>query len=430
MLKPRLTVRTRRRRTNVLWLVGIFSCLVVIGMENILSSTFVLDGGSTVYGYLLKQLGFLVMGLLASAGVWHLGYPWLRRWCGTLVLISALLLFAVKVIGITVNGAQRWLGYGAVSFQPSEFAKLAAIICTAAALTFFWECHGDQQTVVERFTKKWRIEHLAPSLMAKKKLFKSYGLLCLLPALFLSAIILIQPDAGTAIVLFVPSAFMLFCSGIPIYDRHWSYKKIGLWTLAAIVIGVLAFYFFGHDYQKDRIRAWIYPEDYKKTIGYQITQSLIAIGSGGVWGQGMGTGISKFSYLPEAHTDFAYAILCQEWGFLGGVLVLFLFFALIYFGVQAAGSCQDRFGMFLAMGITFSLGGQGLVNMAMVTDLFPVVGVPLPFISYGGSSLILNLISASLLLRVSYDNYMAAARAQDLSAQQARQALRPPFMGH
>lgn len=108
---------------------------------------------------------------------------------------------------------------------------------------------------------------------------------------------------------------MLFCSGIPLYDRHWSYKKIGLWTLAAIVIGVLAFYFFGHDYQKDRIRAWIYPEDYKKTIGYQITQSLIAIGSGGVWGQGMGTGISKFSYLPEAHTDFAYAILCQEWGF-------------------------------------------------------------------------------------------------------------------
>ena len=276
MLKPRLTVRTRRRRTNVLWLVGIFSCLVVIGMENILSSTFVLDGGSTVYGYLLKQVGFLVMGLLASAGVWHLGYPWLRRWCGTLVLISAVLLFAVKAIGITVNGAQRWLGYGAVSFQPSEFAKLAAIICTAAALTFFWECHGDQQTVVERFTKKWRIEHLAPSLLAKKKLFKSYGLLCLLPALFLSAIILIQPDAGTAIVLFVPSAFMLFCSGIPLYDRHWSYKKIGLWTLAAIVIGVLAFYFFGHDYQKDRIRAWIYPEDYKKTIGYQITQSLIA----------------------------------------------------------------------------------------------------------------------------------------------------------
>ena len=102
--------------------MGIFSCLVVIGMENILSSTFVLDGGSTVYGYLLKQLGFLVMGLLASAGVWHLGYPWLRRWCGTLVLISACC-SCRQGIGITVNGAQRWLGYGAVSFQPSEFAS-------------------------------------------------------------------------------------------------------------------------------------------------------------------------------------------------------------------------------------------------------------------------------------------------------------------
>ena len=430
MLKPRLTVRTRRRRPNVRWLIGIFSCLIVIGMENILSSTFVLDGGSTVYGYLFKQIGFLGLGLIAAAGIWKLGYQRLRRWCGRLVLLSALLLFAVKATGITVNGAQRWLGYGVISFQPSEFAKLAAIICTAAALTFFWECHGDLQAVVEGFTKRWRIEPLVSVLLKKEKLFKSYGLLCLLPSLFLAAVILVQPDAGTAIVLVMPPVFMLFCSGIPLYDRHWSYKKIFLSILVgAIVIGT-AFYFFGHDYQKDRIRAWIYPEDYKKTIGYQITQSLIAIGSGGVWGQGMGTGISKFSYLPEAHTDFAYAILCQEWGLLGGILVLFLFFALIYFGVQAAGSCQDRFGMFMAMGITFSLGGQGLVNMAMVTDLFPVVGVPLPFISYGGSSLILNLISAALLLRVSYDNYIDAAKAQDMSAQQARQALRPPFMGH
>ncbi|WP_296910013.1 FtsW/RodA/SpoVE family cell cycle protein [uncultured Megasphaera sp.] len=430
MLKPKLTVKTRHRRTNVLWLIGVFSCLIVIGMENILSSTFVLDGGSTVYGYLLKQLGFLVLGLLAAAGAWHLGYQRLRHWCGTLVFISILMLLAVKAIGITVNGAQRWLGYGAVSFQPSEFAKLAAIICTAAALTFFWECHGDQQAVVERFTRKWHVEHLAPLLLEKEKLFKSYGMICLLPAFFLAGLILIQPDAGTAIVLFVPSAFMLFCSGIPLYDRHWSWWKVILSVVVMLAVIGLAFYFFGHDYQKDRIQAWISPKEYKKTIGYQINQSLIAIGSGGVWGQGIGTGISKFNYLPEAHTDFAYAILCQEWGFLGGVLVVFLFLALIYFGVQTAGSCQDRFGMFLAMGITYSLGGQGLVNMAMVTDLFPVVGVPLPFISYGGSSLILNLISASLLLRVSYDNYIAAAKEQDLSAHQARQALRPPFIRH
>lgn len=115
MLKPRLTVKTRRRRTNVLWLVGIFSFLIVIGMENILSSTFVLDGGSTVYGYLLKQLGFLVIGLLTARGIWHLGYQWLRHWCRLFFLASVLLLFAVKAFGITVNGAQRWLGYGIVS---------------------------------------------------------------------------------------------------------------------------------------------------------------------------------------------------------------------------------------------------------------------------------------------------------------------------
>lgn len=223
---------------------------------------------------------------------------------------------------------------------------------------------------------------------------------------------------------------MLICSGIPFYDRHWPWWKVLVFVIVTLAIIGLSFYFFAHDYQKDRIRAWRSPDSYKKTIGYQIYQSLVAIGSGGVWGQGMGTGISKFSYLPEAHTDFAYAIICQEWGFLGAILVLVVFLALIYFGVQAAGSCQDRFGMFLAMGITFSLGGQGLVNMAMVTDCFPVVGVPLPFISYGGSSLILNLISAALLLRISYDNYIDAARAQDMTDHQAWQALRPPFIRH
>lgn len=430
MLKPRLNRRTRNQRTNVLWLIGVFSCLVVIGMENILSSTFVLDGGSTIYGYLLKQLGFLVMGLLAACGIWHLGYQWLRRWCGSFVLFSALLLFAVKVFGITVNGAQRWLGYGVISFQPSEFAKLAAIVFTAAALTFFWECHGDQQTVIDALKKKWYAERLTFFLTKKEKLFKSYGLICLIPSFILSLIILGQPDAGTAIVLLAPPFFMLFCSGIPIYDRKWSKKKIIIAVIVTIVAIGLAFYFFGHSYQKDRILSWLDPHSYRKTIGYQIYQSLIAIGSGGVWGQGMGTGISKFNYLPEAHTDFAYAILCQEWGFLGAILVLVLFFALIYFGVRVAAACQDRFGMFLAMGITFSLGGQGLVNMAMVTDLIPVVGVPLPFISYGGSSLILNLISAALLLRISYNNYIDAAQAQDISACQARQALRPPFIRH
>ncbi|MCI7060042.1 MAG: FtsW/RodA/SpoVE family cell cycle protein [Megasphaera elsdenii] len=430
MLKPRLTVKTRRRRTNVLWLVGIFSFLIVIGMENILSSTFVLDGGSTVYGYLLKQLVFLVIGLLAARGIWHLGYQRLRHWCRPFFLASVLLLFAVKAFGITVNGAQRWLGYGIVSFQPSEFAKLAAIVCMAAALTFFWDCHGEKAAVIGRFVKNWHVEEWEPFLLKKDRLFKSYGLLCLIPPLILSAIILLQPDAGTAIILFVPPVLMLICSGIPFYDRHWPWWKVLVFVIATLAVLGLAFYFFAHDYQKDRIRAWRNPDSYKKTIGYQIYQSLVAIGSGGVWGQGMGTGISKFSYLPEAHTDFAYAIICQEWGFLGAILVLVVFLALIYFGVQAAGSCQDRFGMFLAMGITFSLGGQGLVNMAMVTDCFPVVGVPLPFISYGGSSLILNLISAALLLRISYDNYIDAARAQDMTDHQAWQALRPPFIRH
>ena len=401
MLKPRLTVRTRRRRTNVLWLIGIFSCLIVIGMENILSSTFVLDGGSTVYGYLFKQIDFLSLGLIAAAGIWKLGYQRLRRWCGRLVLLSALLLFAVKAIGITVNGAQRWLGYGVISFQPSEFAKLAAIICTAAALTFFWECHGDLQAVVEGFTERWRIEPLAPVLLKKEKLFKSYGLLCLLPSLFLAAVILVQPDAGTAIVLVMPPAFMLFCSGIPLYDRHWSYKKIFLSILVgAIVIGT-AFYFFGHDYQKDRIRAWIYPEDYKKTIGYQITQSLIAIGSGGLLGLGLGKSRQKFLFLPEEHNDCIFSIVCEELGLIGATLIMAIFALLIIRGYWIALHARDRFGSLLAVGVTTQIALQVFLNIAVVSNLIPNTGISLPFFSFGGTALAIQLAEMGVVLSVS-----------------------------
>jgi cell division protein FtsW len=173
--------------------------------------------------------------------------------------------------------------------------------------------------------------------------------------------------------------------------------------LLIVVVAVVAM--MAEPYRRDRITAWLDPWSYEKTLGYQTVQSLIAIGSGGFMGQGLGEGISKFSYLPEAHTDFAFAVLAQEWGMRGTVTMLVLFCIIIYFGAVTAWSCRSKFGMLLSLGVTLYFGGQGFINIGMVSGLLPVVGVPLPFISYGGTSLIVNMVAAALLLNISKRNY-------------------------
>lgn len=416
MLSKKMNAETKRRRNNLLFMLAVFALLIVIGLENILSSTFVLDDGGSIFGYLGKQLGFLVMGIAAGALVWHAGYQFLRRWCGLFAVISALLLLAVKAVGITVNGAQRWLGYGAVSFQPSEFAKLAAIVCMASSLAFYLERHGNRELMnlhLRNLLRLTRAEAVFPPLKRFfERLFRYYAFLIFLPPAILALLVFTQPDAGTGIVIFMPAVLMFFCSGMPLFHFKLTRRRVIIIGIAVVVLGGLFCSLLTHSYQWTRIVTWIDPWSYSQSSGYQSVQSLIAIGSGGVFGQGLGTGISKFNYLPEAHTDFAFAIIAQEWGFIGAIIVPVLFCCLLSLGVRTAGQCRDYFGMFLSLGITFSLCGQGMVNMSMVTNLFPVVGVPLPFISYGGSSLILNIISATLLLRIAYDNFCDAERRQ------------------
>lgn len=417
MLSKQMNAETKARRSNLLWMLASISLLIVIGLENILSSTFVLDEGASLSGYLGKQLMFLGAGLVAARILWGRGYQFIRRWCSKFALFNILCLIAVKFVGITVNGARRWLGFGAVSFQPSEFAKLAAIVTMAAAIAFYLERHGNKELMSLHLRNIFPIDKLERKIPFGKRLFRlflhRYGLFAFFPTLFFAFLVLLQPDAGTAIVIFLPVLMMFFCCELTVIHTKFSTKQRIAFGLALVAIIALFVYLFAHSYQMMRIVTWWDSWPYSQSSGYQTVQSYIAVGSGGVFGQGMGTGISKFNYLPEAHTDFAFAVIAQEWGLIGGVVVLFLFCSLLSVGVKTAVRCRDRFGTFLALGITFSLCGQGLINMAMVTGVVPVVGVPLPFISYGGSSLILNIISATFLLRISYDNFCEAEAGQN-----------------
>lgn len=416
MAVRKMNGETKARRNNTLCLVGIFALLIVIGTANVYSSTFVLDSANgTLFGYLGKQVCFFLIGLGCSMVLWRLGCGFLRRWCGTLAWASIILLLLVKVAGIVVNGARRWLGYGNFYFQPSEIAKFAAVIVMAAGLAFLLE-NQHKVTLLQRpfqdpLYQEWGSRHhLKEGSFLQRFLTKTLGRL-VLPNLvlwvpfILAGMVMLQPDLGTAIIILLAPLLVFTCSGVTLSRREW----IAIGAIIALGLAVMAI--FGHSYQQDRIAAWLNAWDYSENIGYQITQSLIAIGSGGVWGQGMGTGVSKFNYLPEAHTDFAFAVIAQESGMLGGVLVIVLFVLLLHFGARTASQCRDNlFAMFLAMGISFYLCGQALINIAMVMRILPVVGVPLPFISYGGSSLVINMMAATTLVRISYDNYRDAAR--------------------
>lgn len=364
-----------------------FTLLVVIGTANVFSSTFVDDSGSgNAFSHLIRQAVIFLIGLVPSWFFFRKDYHFWRKYTRHAVVLTIVLLVLVLVAGVVVNGARRWLGIGSLTFQPSEFAKLTTILYVASIMA----------PLLERMK---RVEFIQP--LSRREDAPWWKRLPLPHQAFwmplvMAALIFKQPDAGTAIiVLAIPSIILSMCGA--------SVKKVKI-PLAIIAVAFVGAILVA-PYRFNRILAWIDPWGNAKTIGYQTVQSLIAIGSGGFMGQGIGEGLSKFSYLPEAHTDFAFAVLAQEWGLRGSLLMVLLFMAILYFGCVTAWTCRDKFGMMLALGITLYFSVQGFINIGMVSDVFPVVGVPLPFISYGGTSLIVNMVAASLLLNISRSNY-------------------------
>lgn len=318
------------------------------------------------YRFLFKQAAWVLIGLSLVPIVMRIDY---RSYRQPMVIWTALIVAAVALVAVLfatpVNGASRWLHVGPLGVQPSELAKIAVILFTAALL--------------ER--RMDRIDDVA------------YALLPIgLTTGFMVALILWEPDLGTAVSVLVIASAMIFAAGI-------SYKYVLGLALAAVP--ALYLVVMAQAYRVQRITAFLDPWSDPQRSGYQAIQSMIAVGTGGVFGTGLMGGMQKLFYLPEAHNDFIYAVIAEEFGLIGASTVLVCFGVITWRGLRTAARAPDRFGAFLAVGLTAMIAFQALLNISVVTGLAPTKGIPLPFVSAGGSSLLINLLGMAILLNVS-----------------------------
>jgi len=318
------------------------------------------------YLFLFKQVAFAALGLLVVRFLMRVDYRHYRQpvviW-GMLGVVSAALVFVL--FGPTINGTRRWFGVAGIGVQPSELAKIVAIVFTAAILERRMERIND-----------WKYA-LAP-----------IGLV----AGALAGLIVLEPDFGTAVSLVATVAVMVFCAGI-------SYRYVALAVAAAVPLVAVAV--IAAPYRLQRILTFLDPWKDQQGAGFQIIQSLIAVGSGGLTGRGVMAGVQKMFYLPEPHTDFIYAVIAEELGLLGATFIVICFCVIAWRGLVASLRAPDRFGAFLALGLTTMIALQAFVNISVVLGLMPTKGIPLPFVSAGGSSLLINLVAMGVLLNIS-----------------------------
>jgi cell division protein FtsW len=314
-----------------------------------------------------RQMLFAGVGIIAMFFIMNVDYWTWRTWAKVLVIACFILLILVLIPGIgnERNGSRSWIGVGAFSIQPSEFMKLAMIAFLAKFLS-------ENQKAITSFKKG-----LVPSLGL---VFLAFGL------------IMLQPDLGTGTVMVGTSVVMIFIAGA----RISHFAGLGLLAVAGFVGLIIS-----APYRMKRITSFLDPWQDPQNSGFQMIQSLYAIGPGGLFGLGLGQSRQKFFYLPEPQTDFIFAILAEELGFIGGSFILLLFSLLLWRGVRIALGAPDLFGTFLATGIIAMIAIQVMINIGVVTGLMPVTGITLPFLSYGGSSLTLMLMAVGVLLNIS-----------------------------
>ncbi len=317
-------------------------------------------------GLYIKQIYWIGCGLVAMFIAVALDYRWLSRHAYLIYFFALLALAYVLAYGVTVSGSRRWIHIGAISIQVSEFAKVSLVIALAK--------YFEEGKMSGRYTLK---DLFVPAVMTAA----------------LGGLIVIQPDLGTAIMIFF--VFMVFIAAIEMKTA----TVIKLFS--SILLLAPTIWFFLKDYQKSRLLTLFNPELDPLGSGYHSIQSKIAIGSGGLWGKGILTGTqSRLNFLPEKHTDFIFAVFAEETGFLGVTIVLSLFLFVILKGLNIAFRARDRFGFFLSLGLISSITFYIIFNVGMTVGLFPITGIPLPFLSYGGSSLVANFFAVGLLLNV------------------------------
>jgi cell division protein FtsW len=359
----------RRYRITIITIVLMLMAVGLVMIYNVTGIRAHEYYGSSLY-FLNRHVFFICLGLIAALIILGLDTQRLRRFSKPAMLIALFLLALVLIprLGYKVGGARRWFKIGAFNFQPSEFAKIALILYLGDFLA----------------RKGFEIENL-------KKGF--------LPAFFVTllcaGLILLQPDLGTGLLVFSVAVFMIFAGGVKI--RH-------LLFLALLAIPALVFLILLKPYRMRRIMSFLNPWQYSQDAGYQLVQSLIALGSGNIFGVGLGRGEQKLYYLPAAHTDFIFSIIGEELGFIGtsGIVVLFILF--IYYGAKLAFGVHDQFRKLVILGLVSLISLQAIIHIGTSTGSIPTKGLPLPFISYGGSSLVFNMIAVAIMLNVSRVN--------------------------
>lgn len=366
--------------------------LLALGCTNVLSASYVMAG--TPYSYLMRYGIFSVLGLLVMLGVEKVGYKRLLspRFLNICAGGTVLLLLLVKLIGTATKGAARWISLGPVSIQPSELAKLVVIMMAAGYLG--------------RMMRKGQVPTLQ-SLIDGEGRYLTYA------TVIFAGFIYVQPDLGTAAIVVALAACMVVLAGLDM--------KI-FWRGLAILLGlgILATVF--SEYRMNRIKVWWDPWSDRMGAGYQMVQSQLSIGSGGLIGTDWGHGSSKFLYLPEAHTDFAFAVFCQENGFIGATGLIILFTIMTFAFTRIVSRTKEERGFLLSAGVTLLIIGQAVANMAMVIGYLPVIGVPLTFISYGGSSMLVSMISIGLLLSV-YDEEVKREKLEAVPPETRRENM-------
>jgi len=356
------------RSSSAILLLATVAVLNVIGVVMVLSASSVAsltDYGSPWY-FFFRQLIWTVLGVFGFVVGVRVDYRRWRRFVTPLLIVSAALLVIVLIpgIGIHVSGSRRWLGFDFMRFQPSELAKLALLLYTADLLSRRASEVGDWHRVL------------------KPVVFVLLGF---------GFLVMREPDLGSTLVLALVVGAVLLAGGVRV--KH-------LTTLLFLGVAAVTALSIAEPYRRARLFSFLHPFDYASNAGYQVSQSFIALGSGGLTGVGLGAGRAKWNFLPNAHTDFIFAIIGEEIGMLGCMAVLLLFVAFGVLGIRAALRAPDRFGALLAAGITMWIVGQAVVNISAVIGLLPVTGIPLPFVSFGGSALLVTMLAAGMLTNI------------------------------
>jgi cell division protein FtsW len=364
-----------RRLENDRWLFGVTLALCLFGAVMIFSASAVTAEQQYGHSYifLMRQAAWLVMGLCGMFALMKMDYHRLRE---PAVVYTALCLVLFLLVGTFFldksHATHRWIKLGPVNLQPSELAKLAIILY----LAWFLDLRRRNSSSME-FSKEDFLRTILPAAG---------------PVIVCVALILLQPDLGTSVDIVFIMAVVLFVAGL-----SWKWLAVGL----ATAVPALYLLITQVSYRQARLMAFLDPGSDPQGAGFQLLQSLIAVGSGGFTGVGLMESKQKLFYLPEAHTDFIYAVICEELGFVGAVLVIALFATYGWRGVRASFSAPDGFGRLLALGITAMVMCQAIMNFAVVLGVVPTKGIPLPFVSYGGSSLLVMLLATGVLLNIS-----------------------------